>query len=142
MELRFRRDLFSILRKRMGEPRRFLQFLAGPRQVGKTTLARQLAEELAIPSHYATADEPTLQDRAWVNQQWDIARALVRDRKGTRIALLIIDEVQKIPGWSETVKRLWDEDTATMPLRLVDNKRLTPPRYGWRSARAPLSAHT
>jgi predicted AAA+ superfamily ATPase len=120
MELRFRRDLFSILRKRMGEPRRFLQVLAGPRQVGKTTLARQLAEELAIPSHYATADEPTLQDRAWVNQQWDIARALVRDRESTQLALLIIDEVQKIPGWSETVKRLWDEDTArSVPLLVL-----------------------
>jgi hypothetical protein len=120
MALGFRRNLFSILRKRMGEPRRFLQVLAGPRQVGKTTLARQLAEELAIPSHYATADEPTLQDRAWVNQQWDIARALVRDRKGTQPALLIIDEVQKIPGWSETVKRLWDEDTAaSVPLLVL-----------------------
>ena len=117
---RFRRSLFSVLCKRMGEPRRFLQVLAGPRQVGKTTLARQLAEELAIPSHYATADEPTLQDRAWINQQWDIARALVRDRKGPQPALLIIDEVQKIPGWSETVKRLWDEDTAiSVPLLVL-----------------------
>jgi uncharacterized protein len=120
MELRFRRSLFSILRKRMGEPRRFLQVLAGPRQAGKTTLARQLAEELAIPSHYATADEPTLQDRAWVNQQWDIARALTRNREGNHLALLIIDEVQKVQGWSETVKRLWDEDTATgVPLLVL-----------------------
>ena len=104
----------------MGEPRRFLQVLAGPRQVGKTTLARQLAGELAIASHYATADEPTLQDRAWINQQWDIARSLVRGQKSKRLALLIIDEVQKVPGWSETVKRLWDEDTAAnMPLLVL-----------------------
>lgn len=47
----------------MNEPHRFLQILAGPRQAGKTTLARQLAGELAIQSHHATADEPTLQDR-------------------------------------------------------------------------------
>ena len=119
METEFRRSLFSTLRKRMGEPRRFLQVLAGPRQAGKTTLARQLAEDLAIPSHYASADEPTLQDRAWLNQQWDIARALTRDRKSIQIALLIIDEIQKVQGWSETVKRLWDEDTATRVPLLV-----------------------
>jgi predicted AAA+ superfamily ATPase len=119
METKFRRSLFSTLRKRMGEPRRFLQVLAGPRQAGKTTLARQLAEDLAIPSHYASADEPTLQDRAWLNQQWDIARALTRDRKSIQIALLIIDEIQKVQGWSETVKRLWDEDTATRVPLLV-----------------------
>jgi len=120
MELRFRRRLLSTLRKRMDEPRRFLQVLAGPRQAGKTTLARQLAKELAIPSHYATADEPTLQDRVWVNQQWDIARALTRDQKGAQRALLIIDEVQKVQGWSETVKRLWDEDTASeLPLLVL-----------------------
>jgi uncharacterized protein len=119
METKFRRSLFSTLRKRMGEPRRFLQVLAGPRQAGKTTLARQLAEDLAIPSHYASADEPTLQDRAWLNQQWDITRALTRNRKSIQIALLIIDEIQKVQGWSETVKRLWDEDTATRVPLLV-----------------------
>lgn len=108
----FRRSLFSTLLKRMNEPRRFLQILAGPRQAGKTTLARQLAGELAIPSHYATADEPTLQDRAWINQQWDIARALMRKGGRAGPALLIIDEVQKVQGWPETVKRLWDGDTA------------------------------
>jgi predicted AAA+ superfamily ATPase len=32
----------------------------------------------------------------------------------------MVDEIQKIPGWSETVKRLWDEDTATrIPLRVL-----------------------
>jgi predicted AAA+ superfamily ATPase len=108
----FRRSIFSTLLKRMNEPRRFLQILAGARQVGKTTLARQLTEELAIPSHYATADEPTLQDRAWIHQQWDIARALMRKGEYAGPALLVIDEVQKVQGWSETVKRLWDEDTA------------------------------
>jgi predicted AAA+ superfamily ATPase len=108
----FRRSLFSTLLKRMNEPRRFLQILTGPRQAGKTTLARQLAGELTIPSHYATADEPTLQDRAWIHQQWDIARALMRKGDRARPALLIIDEIQKVQGWSETAKRLWDEDTA------------------------------
>ena len=103
-----------------GEKRRFIQALAGPRQVGKTTLARQAIEKCDLPSHYVSADEPTLQDRTWLNQQWDIARTKTISKNGNRPALLIIDEAQKIPGWSETVKKLWDEDTANKtPLRVM-----------------------
>jgi len=64
-----------------------------------------------IAVHYASADEPTLQDRSWLNQQWDIARLKITEEKKSA-ALLVIDEVQKVSKWSETVKRLWDEDTA------------------------------
>jgi hypothetical protein len=105
----FKRPLYKVLEKRLSEPRRFMQVLAGPRQTGKTTLARQLMEELTIPSHYATADEPMLKDRVWIEQQWEAGRARVAQGKA---GLLVIDEVQKITGWSETVKRLWDEDSA------------------------------
>jgi uncharacterized protein len=116
----FKRNVFAGLLKRMQEPRRFLQVLTGPRQVGKTTLARQVAAELDIPVHYASADEPTLQDRSWLSQQWDIGRSLTRGVRPAASALLIIDEVQKVQGWSETVKRLWDEDSsADVPLRVL-----------------------
>ena len=43
-------------------------------------------------------------------REWEAARFMAGKDSGK--ALLIIDEVQKIEGWSETVKRLWDEDTA------------------------------
>jgi len=116
----FKRSMFHQLLVRLQEPRRFLQVLTGPRQVGKTTLARQATKELSIPVHYVSADEPALQDRAWLAQQWDIARLLTCKERTTVPALLIIDEVQKVSGWSETVKRLWDEDTASeLPLRIL-----------------------
>ncbi len=107
----YKRPMHNELLKRIKEPRRFMQVLAGPRQTGKTTLARQVQNDLSIPSHYATADEPALKNRTWIEQQWETARALVRSglRQGS---LLILDEIHKISGWSETVKRLWDEDTA------------------------------
>ena len=120
MKPSFKRDVFKILLERMQEPRRFLQVLTGPRQVGKTTLVRQLLAELDMPAYYTSADEPTLQDRAWLNQQWDIARSVVRQGKRSGPAVLVVDEVQKVQGWSETVKRLWDEDTHTeVPLRVL-----------------------
>jgi uncharacterized protein len=98
--------------KRLREPRRFIQVLAGPRQVGKTVLARQVIEDLALPSHYASADEPTLRDRTWLEQQWDLARLQTDSNRNRKDALLVLDEVQKVTDWSEIVKRLWDEDTA------------------------------
>lgn len=107
----YKRPVYQEILSRVKEKRQFIQVLAGPRQVGKTTLARQVMEACNLPVHYASADEPTLQDRSWLNQQWDIARLKISENKKSA-ALLIIDEIQKVAGWSETVKRLWDEDTA------------------------------
>jgi hypothetical protein len=113
----FKRPIHGMLMERMSESRRFIQVLYGPRQSGKTTLAHQVMSDLDIPSHYASADEPTLKDRTWIEQQWEIARLKVESKK---TALFVMDEVQKIDGWSETVKRLWDEDTAKgLPLHVM-----------------------
>lgn len=103
----YQRPQFQILRSRLAEPRRFIQVVAGPRQVGKTTLVQQVCEGVGLPVQYSSADEPTLRGPEWIAQQWEVARL-----KQTSLgALLVLDEVQKIPGWSEAVKRLWDEDT-------------------------------
>jgi predicted AAA+ superfamily ATPase len=116
----FRRLIYDTLLRRIHEPRRFIQVLAGPRQTGKTTLSKQIMESLDIPSHYASADEPTLKDSAWIEQQWEVARTKLRLAAGFTEALFVLDEVQKITGWSETVKRLWDEDSAnSLPLTVI-----------------------
>ena len=93
--------------------------MTGSRQVGKTTLVRQVLEPWGESARIASADEPTLRDRGWLAQQWDAARVLAGE-SGSRGAVLALDEIQKIPAWSETVKRFWDEDTATgCKLRVV-----------------------
>ncbi len=104
----FKRTIFATITRRCREQRRFIQVLAGPRQVGKTTLARQVMDELAIPNHYASADEPAPGDNIWLTQQWDLARLNARQGKE---ALLVLDEVQKIHRWADQVKLLWEEDT-------------------------------
>lgn len=105
----FRRPLFDAIATRVRGPRRFMQVLAGPRQVGKTTLALQVVAHLGLPAHYASADEPTLRDRAWIATQWELARRRAAENK--QGGLLVLDEAQKVAEWSETVKRLWDEDS-------------------------------
>mgnify|MGYP003493161602 FL=1 len=113
----FQRPQSAVLAARLAEPRRFIQVVAGPRQVGKSTLVQQVTDALALPVRQASADEPTLRGADWVAQQWEAARLSIEDAEG---AVLVLDEVQKIPGWSETVKRLWDEDTrAKRPLKAV-----------------------
>lgn len=116
----YKRSEFGTLLGRVREARRFVQVLAGPRQTGKTTLVQQVLEEMGEAGHYASADEPTLKDRVWIEQQWEAGRRLAAGGTRHSLAVLVLDEIQKIPGWSDTVKRLWDEDThAGLPLRVV-----------------------
>jgi predicted AAA+ superfamily ATPase len=113
----FQRPQAAVLAERLAEPRRFLQVVAGPRQVGKSTLVQQVTDQLGQPVRYVSADEPTLRGTDWISQQWEAARLEATGKAG---AVLVFDEVQKIPAWSETVKRLWDEDTRKKrPLKVV-----------------------
>ncbi|MGA3245822.1 MAG: ATP-binding protein [Bacteroidota bacterium] len=115
----FRRQSYTVVSKRLREPRRFIQVLAGPRQSGKTTLALQILRGLKQSSHYVTADEPVLKGTSWIDQQWEVARSRAVKSAG-RGAILVLDEIQKIPGWSETIKRLWDADSRSgVPLKLI-----------------------
>ena len=81
---------------------RFLHIIIGPRQTGKTTAAGQIEASWPGRSLYATADSPIPPGTPWLHHQWNRASSIGPG------ALLIIDEVQKIAGWSETVKQLWD----------------------------------
>ena len=115
----YSREQATTLAERLAEKRRFIQAVVGPRQTGKTTLVRQALSTIDLPFHYATADEPTLRGPAWIGGEWEAARELAR-RNRRRGAVLALDEVQKIPHWSDAVKRHWDEDTADrLPLRVV-----------------------
>ncbi len=116
MPLQIQRSALAPLVARLREPRRFLQVVAGPRQVGKTTLVRQALSALsadrggsALAQHSVSADNPGLQGTRWLATQWETARALAQQAGAS---VLVLDEVQKLPGWTNEVKRLWDADTA------------------------------
>jgi predicted AAA+ superfamily ATPase len=115
----YTRPQSTILASRLTEPRRFIQAVTGPRQVGKTTLVQAVAESSGLAVRFASADEPTLRGPAWIEQQWDAARLMARDA-GRHGGVLVLDEIQKIQNWSEAVKRLWNEDSrARLPLKVV-----------------------
>jgi hypothetical protein len=108
----FCRPTLKTILSRLREPRKFIQALIGPRQTGKTTLIRQALEASRLAFHYASADEPSLRDPAWIETQWEIGRLRAKDA-GRHGAVLVLDEAQKVARWSEVVKRLWDEDAAS-----------------------------
>ncbi|MBI2205183.1 MAG: DUF4143 domain-containing protein [Candidatus Rokubacteria bacterium] len=64
----------AVLARRLKEPRRFIQVVAGARQVGTTTLVQQVCGDIGLPVHFVSADEPTLRGAEWIAQQWDAAR--------------------------------------------------------------------
>ncbi len=114
----FTRPVNATLVARLRQPRRFLQVVLGPRQVGKTTTVRQVLAALELPAHYATADTATLQSRAWLDEQWTTARARQAAAHGP--VVLAIDEIQKVPDWPRSTKRFWDEDSfAGRDIRVV-----------------------
>lgn len=107
-EFAYKRSIVNDLVKRVGEPRSFMQVLKGTRQTGKSTILRQLTQNIAIPYHFALAGIDKC-SRDWLRAEWFKARQLVLE--DNQAALLIIDEVQLVNQWSSVVKELWDEDT-------------------------------
>lgn len=103
------RKQVNILLGRMQEPRRFIQIIIGPRQVGKSTALSQALRKQVLPFVFARADAAQPASRAWLRAQWAEARSLITNNNSS--AILVIDEVQKIYQWSEEVKALWDEDS-------------------------------
>lgn len=93
---------------RIQERRRFIQVVVGPRQVGKTTVITQLIQRQEYGYYFVSADTVAASNGSWLQQQWEIARLKMGD---TEEFLLVIDEIQKIDNWSETVKLLWDADS-------------------------------
>lgn len=112
------RNIFDTLYQRLSTRPSRMQVLIGPRQTGKTTLARQLRDKLEIPTHMASADAVGTAHSTWIYQNWETARAI--GHQTGQGSLLILDEIQKIPNWSEHLKKMWDEESERpSPLRVL-----------------------
>lgn len=111
----FVRTQVAEIKRALSSSRPLLQVIIGPRQVGKTTAAQQIAKILGWPSIIESADAAVPHSASWIETHWQRARVLASRKK----ALLVLDEIQKVPGWSDVVKKLWDDDRA--------NKRLVRP---------------
>ncbi len=94
------------MRRRLREPAPSrMQFLVGPRQVGKTTLLLELAKDFGESAVYASADVPEAALPNWREGMWRRVLELAQARKG---AVLLLDEVQYLPEWSRWLKGRFD----------------------------------
>lgn len=91
----YKRAEFHLIKQRLEEPRKFIQVVMGPRQVGKSTVVKQVLKELELPYQFFSADNVPATDKAWVSNCWDSTRATA-EINGYKSMILVIDEVQKI----------------------------------------------
>jgi len=103
-----RKDL-QVIMSRMNEPRKFIQVISGPRQVGKTTLLKQALSKISVSHNYVSADLVATTNTVWISQMWENARIRMKVQNLSEY-LLVFDEIQKIDNWSEAVKKEWDSD--------------------------------
>ena len=106
----YKRAELQIIKSRLEENRRFIQVVMGPRQVGKSTVVKQVLKELDIPYQMFSADNVPATNSGWIANCWEATRSLQKN-KGYEGIVLVIDEIQKITNWSEAVKKEWDNDT-------------------------------
>lgn len=106
----YKRRQFDELKSRIEEARNKIQVISGPRQVGKSTLVKQVLKEISIDFTFISADNVEKDNLYWINEVWETARQRMKLKK-EREYLLVIDEVHKVNNWSEAVKKEWDDDT-------------------------------
>jgi predicted AAA+ superfamily ATPase len=110
MNYPFERKIVFEIMQGLGRKKKLLHIITGPRQVGKTTASQQIAEKWAGEVLSFSADSPIPPGPEWIQGNWDRAVRLAKSVKGKDDVLLILDEIQKVRGWSEIVKLLWDEE--------------------------------
>jgi uncharacterized protein len=97
----------KLLTEHLAIPAPPIQVILGPRQVGKTTAILHYLKVWKGASFYHTADQIAPPDAAWIETQWREARHQMATGGG---GILVFDEIQKVPRWSEVVKKCFDED--------------------------------
>ena len=120
------RSQLQVITKRILEPRKFIQIIIGPRQVGKTIMASQMLKKVNIPGIFESADAVTAVNTSWIEQIWQTA-SLKMKAQAAKEFILVIDEIQKVQNWSESIKRLWDRDSlneTNLKLVLLGSSRL------------------
>ena len=106
----YKRSQFYELKSRIQEERYKIQVVTGPRQVGKSTMVRQVLEDVDIPHLSVSADGVDKDNKGWISEIWQSARSIMEIGHHKQF-ILALDEIHKINNWSEMVKKEWDKDT-------------------------------
>jgi len=98
-------ECLALLRARLAEPAPGrIQLLAGPRQVGKTTLLLQLARDLGDAALYAACDSPEAALPGFWERLWAEAERRARQDR----VVVLVDEIHLSANWAARLKGEWD----------------------------------
>ncbi len=103
----YSRPVLEEIKSRIDHSKGLIQVITGPRQVGKTTLVKQLFQSAQWTGIYHVVEGSVAYDSGWIEALFN--DAVIRQRRAHQPVILAIDEIQKIPNWSETIKRLYDQ---------------------------------
>ena len=106
----YKRSEYKLIKRRIEEPRKFIQVVMGPRQVGKSTVVKQVLNDVNLPYQFFSADNVPASGSSWISNCWAAIRSL-KEANRWDCVILVIDEIQKIANWSEVVKMEWDKDS-------------------------------
>ncbi|MGE3063636.1 MAG: ATP-binding protein [bacterium] len=106
--MKIKRKAFSILLNRVKEKGNFIQFITGPRQVGKTTMVLQLKENIGNDCKYFVSEDSITKGPSWLDSTLS-NEEISADKNGNRKRVVIIDEIQKIRDWQDIVKKHYDK---------------------------------
>ena len=106
----YKKPEYKTIMQRLNEPRKFIQVVMGPRQVGKSTVVTQVLNDIDLPFLFYSADKVSETNNSWISDCWAATRS-IKEQKQYSTIILVIDEIQKILNWSEAVKKEWDNDT-------------------------------
>lgn len=106
----YKRAEYQIIKDRLNEPRKFIQVVMGARQIGKSTVVKQVLKDIDASYQFYSADNVPATNSTWISNCWAAVRSLKANNRWDSI-ILVIDEIQKISNWSEVVKKEWDDDT-------------------------------
>ena len=106
----YKRSEYQLIKRRIEEPRKFIQVVMGPRQVGKSTVVKQVLNDVNLPYQFFSADNVPASGSSWISNCWAAIRSL-KEANRWDCVILVIDEIQKIANWTEVVKMEWDKDS-------------------------------
>lgn len=106
----YKRSEYHIITERLKEERKFIQVVMGARQIGKSTVVKQVLKDIDLPYQFFSADNIPATKQSWISDCWDAVRSIKKSNNYESM-ILVIDEIQKISNWSEAVKKEWDADT-------------------------------
>jgi len=118
----FTRSLVDGVLKNLERKIPVFEVITGPRQVGKTTAARQIMKKFPFESIYSSADGILPIGTEWIESQWHLAE--LKAEETSEPVLLVLDEVQKATQWSESIKALWDQRKHDIRLLIMGSSAL------------------